>query len=327
MKTIFYSWQSDLPSEINQQFIEKCIESAIERLNDKYKIEESPRNHKIKMERDVKDTPGSPSIVDTIFNKIDKCSLFIADLTFVARTSENPKTKKKKKVPNPNVLIEYGYATKALGENRILSLMNTEFGEPEEESLPFNIRHKKWPIQYKLAVNHQPDEKVLIENALVKSLYQNMDTILEHEPTSHAPLQLELIENDSKYYLMKDKWKILFTPCLKIGNLSSENVSVKIDSLEAKILGNWVNTDKSTFRGGMITTSRGAVSRHQNEFIDKNKDIRIEGFGSEVIYDAFDINIKPIKEEFSDKDPIEIKVYVKSLDGRDAILHAEIDAY
>ncbi len=61
MKTIFYSWQSDLPADINRKFIEKSLESAISRINLEFGIDSSPRNEeKIILDSDIKDTPGSP---------------------------------------------------------------------------------------------------------------------------------------------------------------------------------------------------------------------------------------------------------------------------
>ncbi len=43
--------------------------------------------------------------------------------------------------PNPNVLVELGYALKALGQQRIIMVMNTHFGNPEQ--LPFDLRLKR----------------------------------------------------------------------------------------------------------------------------------------------------------------------------------------
>jgi len=43
--------------------------------------------------------------------------------------------------PNPNVLIELGYALKRLGWNRILMILNAEFGKVE--ALPFDLRMKR----------------------------------------------------------------------------------------------------------------------------------------------------------------------------------------
>ncbi|HEX9666390.1 MAG TPA: hypothetical protein VGA95_07490 [Thermodesulfobacteriota bacterium] len=115
MKTVFYSWQSDLPSNINRNFIKESIEEAIKIVNQEVEIDSSPRKDDqiLELDHDTRNTPGSPPIVQTIFNKIDNCEMFLADLTFVAKTFKtNPNTKKFRLVPNANVLIEYGYAKK-----------------------------------------------------------------------------------------------------------------------------------------------------------------------------------------------------------------------
>jgi hypothetical protein len=44
-----------------------------------------------------------------------------------------------KRAPNPNVLVEYGYALARHGVQRLLLVMNTAFGSPSE--LPFDLRH------------------------------------------------------------------------------------------------------------------------------------------------------------------------------------------
>jgi len=68
MKTIFYSWQSDLPADINRKFIEKSLESAISRINLEFEIDSSPRNEeKIILDSDIRDTPGSPPQLQKLF--------------------------------------------------------------------------------------------------------------------------------------------------------------------------------------------------------------------------------------------------------------------
>lgn len=70
MKTIFYSWQSDLPADINRKFIEKSLESAISRINLEFEIDSSPRNEeKIILDSDIRDTPGSPQLQKLFFGR------------------------------------------------------------------------------------------------------------------------------------------------------------------------------------------------------------------------------------------------------------------
>lgn len=122
---IFYSWQSDLPNNKSRNVIQSAIEKAVRLLKDTIEIE---------ADRDTKGVTGSPNIESVIFQKIDESDLFIADLSVV--TSYEGKN-----VPNPNVLVELGYAVGKLGWERIICFANTEFGDLEH--LPFDINHHR----------------------------------------------------------------------------------------------------------------------------------------------------------------------------------------
>jgi hypothetical protein len=76
--TVFFSWQSDLPNSTNRGFIEKALKDAAEKLNKNETIDVDTI-----IDRDIKDVSGSPNIIDTILGKIDKCDLFVADLSII----------------------------------------------------------------------------------------------------------------------------------------------------------------------------------------------------------------------------------------------------
>ena len=73
MFKVFYSWQSDLPSNKTRQFIRDSIDDA---------IMFAQESEAIDAERDeaTEGTTGSPNIVTTLFSKIDECDFFIADI-------------------------------------------------------------------------------------------------------------------------------------------------------------------------------------------------------------------------------------------------------
>lgn len=125
---IFYSWQSDLPRNKTRNFIRECIDEAIDLAQESEAVE---------AERDeaTMGTTGSPNIVTTLFSKIDNCDLFIADLS-LCFTEER---QNEKKSPNPNVLLELGYAVKTLGWERVICLCNTDYGD----KYPFDIAHNR----------------------------------------------------------------------------------------------------------------------------------------------------------------------------------------
>lgn len=102
-------------------------------------------------EKDTEGVSGSPNIVQTIFRKIDECSIFIGDVTFIA------KTESKKYLPNPNVLLELGYAVKTVGWERTILILNSAYGEANE--LPFDMLQHRWPIKYKLTPKTETRDK------------------------------------------------------------------------------------------------------------------------------------------------------------------------
>jgi hypothetical protein len=54
------------------------------------------------------------------------------------------KGEKGRSIPNPNILIELGYAVAKKGWERIICVMNQQYGGPSK--LPFDLQHRRWPI-------------------------------------------------------------------------------------------------------------------------------------------------------------------------------------
>lgn len=130
MTTIFFSWQSDLPNKTNRNWIENSIKLALKKMN-----QDSPYSLITEIDRDTKGVLGSPDIVDSILTKIDKCGLFIADISIINSSLNGKRT------PNPNVLFELGYAVKCLGWDRVICVFNSDFGDVSE--LPFDLRNRR----------------------------------------------------------------------------------------------------------------------------------------------------------------------------------------
>lgn len=139
-RIVFYSWQSDLPSKLNRNIIEESLKRALSAI----KRDQSETLEPV-LDRDTAGTPGSPSISDTIFKKISSADIFIADISIINNLTINKKT------PNPNVLIELGYAISQLGWDRIILIQNAQFGGPED--LPFDLRGRR-VVTY----NYGPDD-------------------------------------------------------------------------------------------------------------------------------------------------------------------------
>jgi hypothetical protein len=127
MKAIFFSWQSDIKPVRNK--LKSALEIAAKRISKE--LEEADRPE---IDSDTQGTFGSEDIFNTILEKIDDATLFVADVTPIAITET-------KLIPNPNVMTELGYALKTKGKSTRLFIYCTE--EPVViEKMPFDIRGK-----------------------------------------------------------------------------------------------------------------------------------------------------------------------------------------
>lgn len=155
---IFYSWQSDLPNASNRGFIEKALENVSDKLKKDKAIEIEPS-----LDRDTAGVPGSPEIVATILKKIEDADFVICDITIInGAHADRPS-------PNPNVVFEVGYALRALGSERVLLVLNTEFGAVEK--LPFDLRPRRI-LQYSMAAEaaDRATERKKLENSLLEAI-------------------------------------------------------------------------------------------------------------------------------------------------------------
>lgn len=132
--TIFYSWQSDLPGNKTRSIIQDGIKDAVRLLKNAVDI---------KADRDIKGEYGSPDIANTIFSKIDGCDIFVADVSAVCKYEVIDKdgNVKTKYMPNPNVMLELGYATHVVGWENVICVLNTDYGAPED--MPFDIASRR----------------------------------------------------------------------------------------------------------------------------------------------------------------------------------------
>lgn len=170
---IFYSWQSDLPGNKTRSFIRECIDEAIEL------AEESEAIEAVRDEA-TKDTTGSPNIVTTLFSKIDDCDLFIADISLCY--TENQKGDKKG--PNPNVLLELGYAVKTLGWDRVICLCNVDYGN----DYPFDIAHNRI-TDFSLKSNTKNE----VKSELSKIIFTNIRDIRKLKPRAKNGMALHIL--------------------------------------------------------------------------------------------------------------------------------------
>jgi len=173
---IFYSWQSDLPGSKTKNFIRDCIDDAIVFAGESEAVEAI-------RDEATKDTTGSPNIVTTLFSKIDECDLFVADVT-LCFTGDVEKGGVKKHSPNPNVMLELGYAVKNLGWERVICLCNTDYGT----KYPFDIaQNRRTP--YSL---DGKDSKV-VKRKIAKIIFTNIQDLRGTIPRAKTGLATHIV--------------------------------------------------------------------------------------------------------------------------------------
>lgn len=173
--TIFYSWQSDLPNSVNRSFIEDCLQRALKGLRADEELKLDPC-----LDRDTSGVPGSPDIAATIFEKIKTADIFVGDVSIINREATGRRT------PNPNVLVELGYAACCRGWDRVICVFNQATGSIND--LPFDIRQRRVRT-YELA---EGQDKADQRKALVSVLKDDITGIL-HTPEKEAVEALQTL--------------------------------------------------------------------------------------------------------------------------------------
>ena len=92
--------------------------------------------------------------------------------------------------PNPNVMLEYGYALDALGNQRLIGVFNKAFGKPDD--LPFDLRHRRWPIQYRADASDDTDPMQQLCDRAVALIKKGTDAFIaavEHRGVDPVEIQ------------------------------------------------------------------------------------------------------------------------------------------
>ncbi len=167
--SIFWSWQSDVRANCNRTLIRNSIEIAMEHIKSNARIVPEIQNYNIL--ESAEGVSGTPSITDEIISRIDHCNVFIADLTLVGKINETKMT------PNPNVMIEMGYASSKIGWNSIITVMNTFFGDTG--FLPFDLQNRRFPIIYHSSP--EETERTKIKEELTKNIERALVSIISNQ--------------------------------------------------------------------------------------------------------------------------------------------------
>ena len=197
---IFYSWQSDTEPKANRMFIREALKAAIAGLD----LQEAERPE---IDQDTKGVLGSPVVADTIFKKIEAAAVVVADVTLTGSTPAG------KRLCNSNVAIELGYALGIHGDEVLLKVMNVHYGPPQD--LPFDLTHRRWPVQYDLAPDadhsHRKQAGDLLAQELRQILRQYLQAARDTQPTAadasdatkKADLRADFLKYGSNKYRLK----------------------------------------------------------------------------------------------------------------------------
>lgn len=197
---VFYSWQSDTEPKVNRALIRQALEAAIAGLD----LEEAER---AEIDQDTKGVLGSPVIADTIFKKIEAAAVVVADVTLTGSTPDG------KRLCNSNVAIELGYALGIHGDEVLLKVMNVHYGPPQD--LPFDLAHRRWPVQYDLAPDTEHSDRRKVQDSLAQELRQILRQYLQaardkqstevdaSDETKKADLRADFLKYGSNKYRLK----------------------------------------------------------------------------------------------------------------------------
>lgn len=128
---IFWSWQNDYAPKSCRHFIRAALVEAITQVGNEIGVDDADRPE---IDHDTKGERGMADIPTTILNKIADAAVFVADLAPIAQSNDG------KWLPNPNVMIELGWAMHRPGWERVIGILNLASGATIED-LPFDIRH------------------------------------------------------------------------------------------------------------------------------------------------------------------------------------------
>ena len=170
---VFYAWQSDRLERLNRHLIRFALNLAAKNISSDPTV-----GVRVLIDSDTEGVLGHIPVTDTILKKIAACDAFVPDLTFIAVTDAG------KLIPNPNVMLEYGYALRAKSHSVMIPVMNTAYGPPEE--LPFDMGHLRHPLLYSLPTTATKAERRAIRGTLQEELERILRLMIADAPSRQS---------------------------------------------------------------------------------------------------------------------------------------------
>lgn len=217
---LFYSWQSDIPT--NRTLINRCLRNVIETVEE------------VELETATRNSIGSPDIASTIFAKIDQSQMIIADVTII-----NHRTRSGRKSPNPNVMYELGYAVKAMGEQNVILIANSQF--TNTANLPFDIRNRRMILIDFSSENAQ--------NIIASNIRTALGNYTPNPPDNEVPTA-SLNEPDMTWASNYSGYGASFRGVISIDNYGGgSNYITNVQLVGTNADGSQFTTDRFTFEG------------------------------------------------------------------------------
>lgn len=196
---IFYSWQSDLPPETNQNAIRNALRKAVKQLKTVFP------GHAFVIDEATRETSGAINIAAKIIEKLEAADIVVADITSV--TSRRAR----RACPNPNVSYELGYGVGQVGWDRVILLFNTAHARFPHD-LPFDFNQNR-TSPYALSVDSPP----IARAALAELLRIAVKAVVDFEPKRPSELRglsPERIAHDHDVVQMKRLMGMLHLPTI-----------------------------------------------------------------------------------------------------------------
>lgn len=165
--SIFFCWQDHLDKKLHRFLIRDALNAAISKVQSELPDE---IECELRQDSDTSGRAGAVDIADTILTKISSSAVVVGDVTPVLFDLSLQRW-----YPNPNVMIEIGYAARAIGWNRVICLFNE--AACQTEHLPFDIRHRRATSYSCKNVSEKQQAAKQLEGVLVVSLRAVLEEI------------------------------------------------------------------------------------------------------------------------------------------------------
>lgn len=169
---LFFSWQSDLAEE--RKFIRKCLQEVCDELDVEY-------------DEDTRDNGSAEFVADVLLRKIRNSTIFVADITPVGITPSG------KKLSNPNVCFETGFAECYHSRSQLILTYNEE--RAGFEDLPFDLS-KRVSVRFKLSEVGDKGRR----NAYKTQLKKTVSRALTKQEAEKKPIILNKYEKSLLFW-------------------------------------------------------------------------------------------------------------------------------